>query len=311
LISIKKTDAPTKANADQLSDEFAGVISGRVNAKDPWTFYEQLDQFLGPWGDSGYPLAQGKFYCQLFNAEPALQNNSEARTWVQRTTIKLQEAIRHSIVDLFLRGKLAAITEPQLRSLIVDMHPQIFDETGLALIVSVAPHLLPAVASLPAVEFVPLKGVPRAAWPQVLETLRRLSAGPPSQELVTPVAPTRPGSIQRTEATSSMNALLAEQRQNAWYWSQFSKIHEAIQSGRLNRVAWLDGVSNQLNALNLSNPYWRKVAYELAAEADVQKGEVASAYSIMLKIHPEMRAKIDELDPPWALYILHASACAQ
>jgi hypothetical protein len=306
VISLKKSAASTKATADQLYIELTAYIAGHINAPDPWTFYEELDHFLGPWGPQGYPLSFGKFYTQLFHNDPALQNNLEAWLWIQKTTIRLQEFIRDAVVELFQKGQLASLTEPRLNSLASVRHSRVFDNDGLALIVRVAPHLLPAMVSLPAVESASSLDYSSTSWLQTVDTLTLLSQAPPGSVLTAATAVggrQHSAVIQRALATSGMNAVLAEQRQNAWYRAQFAKLRSAIESNRLNRIAWLSDIASLLEMMPLPDRCWREAARSLIAETETRNNQIANSYTAILKVHPEMRAKINELDPSWARYL--------
>ena len=67
-----------------MYDQLTSVIIGRPMAVQPYTFYEEIDAWLGPWGQNGYPLAYGKFYAAAFNSDilkdsPAMQKQFELR----------------------------------------------------------------------------------------------------------------------------------------------------------------------------------------------------------------------------------------
>jgi hypothetical protein len=51
-----KTARPTSENLKLLQAGLTSVISGHPQSIQPWTFYEELDQYLGPWGNKGYPI---------------------------------------------------------------------------------------------------------------------------------------------------------------------------------------------------------------------------------------------------------------
>ncbi len=203
-------------------------------------------------------------------------------------------------MDLFQKNKLASLTEEQFRNFAFGTHPQAYDEGGLALVVMVAPELLPAIVAIPSVEFVPFHGNALSTWLQVVETLGRLATTVPGYVMAASAGPAHNGALQKAMATSGMNAILATQRQNAWYEAQFAKLQAAFQSGRINRIAWLDEVTNRLKVMAFPDAYWRDVARRLVAEADNRKSEIADSYVEMLQVHPEMRATIDQVDPNWA-----------
>src|SRR3954447_10705244 len=93
--SIIRCDSET---AQYVNDELTSVIAGHVNALTTYQFYEEIDNWLGPWGNTGYPIAYGKFYNVAFSTNPKLDNNAQARQWVWKTTILLQEALRDYLV---------------------------------------------------------------------------------------------------------------------------------------------------------------------------------------------------------------------
>jgi hypothetical protein len=67
-----KIARPTPENLKLLQAGLTSVISGHPQSIQPWTFYEELDQYLGPWGNQGYPIAYGNFYCVAFNSNEKL-----------------------------------------------------------------------------------------------------------------------------------------------------------------------------------------------------------------------------------------------
>src|SRR5262249_30130476 len=101
-LGIPPKNAPaTQKNIDALYNGLTSVIVGHPQASDPWTFYEVIDDYLGPWGAVGYPLGYGKFYCVAFNSNPKLSANPSTRRWVEKTTLQLQTALRDFIVARF------------------------------------------------------------------------------------------------------------------------------------------------------------------------------------------------------------------
>jgi len=47
-----KTAPPNPTNIRVLEDGLTSVIAGHPQSIQPWTFYEELDQYLGPWGNT-------------------------------------------------------------------------------------------------------------------------------------------------------------------------------------------------------------------------------------------------------------------
>src|SRR5829696_8730772 len=93
--SAIRSDAKT---AQLVHDQLTSVIAGHAQATTTYRFYEELDAWLGPWRQQGYPIAYGKFYNVAFSSNEKLMANPKASDWVWRTTIKLQEALRDYVV---------------------------------------------------------------------------------------------------------------------------------------------------------------------------------------------------------------------
>jgi hypothetical protein len=110
-LQLPPKSAPANpANMKALNDGLTSVIAGHPGSIDPWTFYEVLDDYLGPWKNNGYPIAYGKYYCILFNQNEKLQRNAQTRDWVRRTTVALQEPLRDFVVQRLRAGTLASVT---------------------------------------------------------------------------------------------------------------------------------------------------------------------------------------------------------
>ena len=114
-----------------------------------YRFYEELDFWLGPWGQNGYPIAYGKFYNVLFTTNPKLDSNAQARQWVWQTTIFLQEALRDFAVSTVRDGSIRTLTEARLRQAAFDSHPSAYDRGGLAMVALTAPEMIRVIATIP------------------------------------------------------------------------------------------------------------------------------------------------------------------
>lgn len=299
VITIKKNSPITKGNIEKLRVELTSLIPGHVNSTKPWTFYEEIDQFLGPWGERGYPLAYGKYYCKLFSEDKSLKANLETRIWVQKTTVKLQEALRDGIVYAFVHGKLPSMTEPAFRAFAFATHADAYQRGGLSLVVATSPSLLPTIASIPGKEFIPFYSDNFwATIKQVLATLVRVGGD------VTAAAagPAHTGMLQKANQESGMNKLLAVQRRNNEYEALFAKLQGALRGGRLDRIVWLDEVTKKLDGTEFEDPYWLAIARTTITEIDARKRSVAASYRLMLKGHPELLIQLQRYDPSWSNY---------
>ncbi len=138
-------------NKDLLSNIIAKLnssIAYKVTASAPWTFYETLDKVLGPYGNMGYPLYSGKFYCMAFNANIKLMNNPTSASWIKLTTVKLQETIRDFVIDSLQKGKSGKITDIELRSCVNRAYSYIYDDQSINSIIELAPELLPILKTM-------------------------------------------------------------------------------------------------------------------------------------------------------------------
>lgn len=170
-----KTARPTPENVRALGAGLTSAIAGHPQSIEPWTFYEELDQYLGPWGTEGYPIAYGKFYCIAFNANQKLMANAQTAEWVRSTTIKLQEPLRDFVVARFRAATLPKLTESELRQYAFSVHPTAYDSGGLAMVTLVAPELLPVIGTIPAAEFDPRSANFAPTVKQVFVTLRLIA----------------------------------------------------------------------------------------------------------------------------------------
>jgi hypothetical protein len=299
VITIRKNSPATKANIDRLRTELTSLIPGHVNSAEPWTFYEEIDRLLGPWGESGYPLAYGKYYCKLFNEDANLKANLETRLWVQKTTVKLQEALRDGIVSAFERGKLPTITEAQFRAFAFDTHPEAYQRGGLSSVVATAPYLVPVIASIPGKEFVPFYSDNFwATIVQALDTMVRVGG----DVMAAGMGPAHTGMLIKANQESGMNKLLAIQRQNREYEALFAKVRAALQSGRLDRIAWLEKVAAKLEQTPFDDAYWLAMAKSMMAEIARREHSIAARYRAMIHARPEVGAELKRYDPSWISY---------
>jgi hypothetical protein len=152
-----KTAQATPENVAALDAWLGSIVAFRALTHDrPWTFYEQLETYLGPWGESGYPVGYGIKYCKLFFLDEVLRESQTARAWVHRTLILLQLALKDFVLKRFRAGTLASVCDAQFKQAAFDSHPLAYTEGGLSMVVMLHPLLTLYVASLPAAEFNPL-----------------------------------------------------------------------------------------------------------------------------------------------------------
>jgi hypothetical protein len=72
MVPPKKESEPTPENIQKLEQWLTSIIAGHPGANYTYTFYEEIDRYLGPWGKDGYPIAYGKRYNILFTTDNRL-----------------------------------------------------------------------------------------------------------------------------------------------------------------------------------------------------------------------------------------------
>lgn len=147
---------PTSGRVNQLYDWLDRHIAHNQDADTTYEFYEQIDQYLGPWGEEGYPIGYGKKYNIEFNDNDLLMENDVTSEWLREVEIGLQEELRDYIVEQYERGRLPEVEEGEIRQFAFDSHPDVYTEAGLRDVVLEAPHLVPTIGLIPYEEFNPL-----------------------------------------------------------------------------------------------------------------------------------------------------------
>jgi len=165
---------PTSDVVARVRRHLSAHVSGRPTARSPWAFYEELDAWLGPWGEAGYPLGYGRFYAHAFTTHRRLLRNATARRWVFRTASALQEALLEFVCERMVDGTLPELTEPELRRAAFASHAAAYDRAGLARVMVLAPELLPVITLLPLAEFDPRSENFVPSVDQALEVARRV-----------------------------------------------------------------------------------------------------------------------------------------
>lgn len=138
----------------------------------PWTFYEELESYLGPSGPDGYLLEYGKKYCRLFYDNRRLRKSAVARRWVRRTLLLLQHELKRFVLSRFLSCQLATLTLDELKQAAFASHPQAYSWGGLTTVGLRSPGLVLEIALIPGAEFNPRSRNFGATIRQVGITLR-------------------------------------------------------------------------------------------------------------------------------------------
>jgi hypothetical protein len=273
-MKLPAKDGPvTEAKVMELEHGLTSVIAGHPGAIHPWTFYEVLDEYLGPWGAKGYPIGYGKKYCVLFSENEKLRQNVTTHKWVWRTTIVLQEALRDFVVATFRQGKLASLTESQLRQYAFDTHPIAYTKGGLTLVVIVAPELVGEIVSIPSSEFLPMSPNCSSSLRQVFSTGRIVVPELAGMSLAGLAGPAHTGLFAHA-AKKDMARLPQEINLN----HSLGHLKDSIEHGRLDDFLVLDDVIGKLNGTEFPDAGFARFAREIINSANSRKCVLVSRY---------------------------------
>jgi hypothetical protein len=287
-----KSSAPNTERIKALDDWLLSITDGHPQSKVHWTFYEEIDGYLGPFGDNGYPIAYGKKYCVLFNGDAAINRDPQGKAWIRRTTILLQTALRGFIVKRYQEGTLGQLTEPELRDAAFASHPLAYTQGGLTLVVMLSPHLLPVIASIPAAEFVGANAA--ASWVQAIETGGMVLPELAGMTLAGLAGPAHTGLFARAAERDRQ-----EFQRRVQMSTYLGALKQAIQGGKLDRVAWLNRATREVNSTEYPDASMVRFAAEVVAAADARKRTLAERYRREIAFTPELRSAIDSYDPGW------------
>jgi hypothetical protein len=275
------------ATAQEVHDLLTSVIAGHPGAVQTYTFYEEIDDWLGPWGQRGYPIAYGKFYNIAFTTNEHLRANPTTSEWVRRTGIRLQEAVRDYLVGRIRDGTLPGLTEPELRRAAFDSHPRCYDQGGLALVVAAAPELIPIVATIPAAEFDPRGANFGPTVEQVFVTLGRVAPQVAGIGLATLAGPAHTGVLRRAVQQDR------QRFQNEQALSrELGQLKQAIDSGRVDHIPWLDEIIARLNAREFPDQGFARFAARVVQSAQQRKRMLQGRYRTLLQQSPEVNSRV-------------------
>lgn len=287
--SIIRSDAAT---AQSVHAQLTSVIAGHPQATTTYQFYEELDTWLGPWGQAGYPISYGKFYNLLFTGNQNLMANPTTRQWVWRTTILLQEALRDYVVECVRSGSIVSLSEAQLRQAAFDSHPRAYDQGGLATVAMVAPELILEIAAIPRAEFSPSSANFGATVQQVFETLGLVAPKVVGGGLAALAGPAHTGLFSRAARQDERRFLgdLAISR-------ELARLRDLIDRGQLDHVPWLDQTIAQLNARQFPDQGFARAAREVIEAAQRRRQQLLQNHARLLNQSPAVRARVHEVFP--------------
>jgi hypothetical protein len=224
----------------------------------PWIFYEELDQYLGPWGESGYLIAYGKKYCVLFHQDDELNRSPVGRAWVTRTLVLLQGAIKELVLDRFRKGTLTRLSKEELQQVAFESHAAAYTDGGLAMVAMLSRTLILHVATIPRKEFSPGTRNVAASWQQVFQTGGIVVPQMLAVFFGVWSLPTHTDMLARAYRQD-----VFQQERMMELSGGLRDLRRAVEAGRLDHVGTLD----RLIALVASTRWPDKVMAEVAQEA--------------------------------------------
>jgi len=269
-------------------DQLTSVIIGHPMAVQPHTFYEEIDAWLGPWGQNGYPLAYGKFYAVAFNSDKSLTADPETKQWVWDTTRTLQEALRDYVIERMHSKTLRAITEPELRSAAFASHAKAYSDGGLAKVALGSPLMVPFILSIPGKEFNPAGPTFAPTIRQVLKTAVSLSPQILGSVLAAAAGPAHSGLFAIASRRDEL-----EHRKDEKYRRALPEIKYAIDSGDLDDIRLLNGLIEGLNRTEYPNQQLANQARTTLLSATARLKFLMTHYSNILKDFPAMQKQFE------------------
>lgn len=293
--SLPPKDAPpTPENVRALREGLTSVIAGHPGSKQLWTFYDVIEEYLGPWHEAGYPIGYGKYYCILFSENEKLSADPAAKEWVRKTTIGLQESLRDFIVARFQQGTLNHLSEKQLRDAAFKSHSVVYLKSGLAQVILIAPELIPVIFEIPAKEFVSDWENVKRTWTQVWDTGIRVP-GQASGALMAAAMPAHSG-LFRMAAARDASEFQFEMQTSVW----LNHLERELRAGKLDNIGVLNRLTSRLNATQFGDQQLARRAFSVVVLANQRKHIVAAYYRKLIKAKSRMKASVDQNDPNWS-----------
>lgn len=287
-----RTTIPSGAESAQVVyEELTTYIAYHPRATQPWTFYELLDEWAGPWGQSGYAIGYGKFYCVQFSTNESLRLNPTTNRWVRNTMVLLQEAIRDYIVQRVRNGTISALTEPELRQAAFDSHPRCYDDGGLSLVIMTEPELLPVIISIPGKEFLPWSGTVGATIKQVLITTLISLPDLLGMTLAGAALPAHTGIFRRSMDMDRRNFFA-----RARLGDVLTALRDAIRTGLVDDIPTLNTIIRRLEQTRFPDQGFTELAASVLREAETRRTLLRVQYTNLLATaHPQLMSRLNQI----------------
>ena len=289
----EKDSKPTDENIQKLDQWLTSIIAGHPGATRTYTFYEEIDKYLGPWGNGGYPIGYGKKYNILFTSDPSLRTDIYVQQWVWKTTIKLQEELKNFIVKAYRDRRLypmdknywtPLILKERLKDAAFNSHSKAYVSGGLTIVAIVSPDMIQHIVSIPRKEFSPLSSNFKASVKQVLETIEKIVPEVAGVTLATLAGPAHTLSFQHAIRMDENAVWEHRQLLDSLNW-----LKGAIRRKEMDVPATLDEIVRRLNAREFPDMRTAAMARDIIEAASVRKRELAYGYSMEVARDPSLR----------------------
>ena len=253
------------------------IIAGHPGATHTYTFYEEIDNYLGPWGNDGYPIGYGKRYNILFTSDHRLRTDVNVQQWVWKTTIKLQEELRDFIVQAYRGGNLypqsknfwpSEELKTNLKEAAFNSHSKAYVNGGLTVVAMASPDMIRHIASIPRKEFSPLSRNFKASVKQVLETIEKVVPEMAGVTLATLAGPAHTLSFRHAHRMDENVILGYRQLIDSLNW-----LKSTVRRKELDVPSTLDEIISRLNAREFPDIRTAAMARDII-EAARQAGNV-------------------------------------
>lgn len=157
MLKLPKKSECKSSHVDEVEKTLKSIVAYQPSAESTYRFYEEIDLWLGPWGNAGYPLGYGKKYNIEFTLDGHLNSHDHpvSKAWVRNTTVNLQLAIIGYITSRIKAGSLPTLDEKSLREAAFASHPKAYLDAGLRDVAREEVESIPRIIMIPYAEFNP------------------------------------------------------------------------------------------------------------------------------------------------------------
>jgi hypothetical protein len=292
-MDLNKSPKPTKESIAQLDDWLRSITAYHpdTNGK-PWTFYEKIDEYLGPWKEKGYPIAYGKKYCILFSNDKKLSQHPSGARWVRRTLVLLQDALSDFVLAVFKAGKLPSLTETQLRDAAFSSHKKAYTQGGLTMVVMLSPHLAFDIMKIPSAEFSPAASNFGWTVTQTLDTIGIVIDETVASFLATVNLPTHSQLLRH-----SVNKDSRTNQDSYRTITRLSYVRDKVRAGTCDHVEVLEKLEAGLATSLFVEPGQLQVAGAVIAEVRKRKDAVKLRYLREIGMDASLKDVFKAYDP--------------